>query len=112
MNVQNTIVVNSNLDGCYFTVKEDGVYITYTPSGGADSVEKKLGDSPFSANLSIRCVMWQSHYNFNGSITATAVLTYQDGKLSIGISSNGRGIVYGGDYAWLDSISVTSFTTK
>lgn len=104
-------MLNSDLGGgCSFERREDGAYITYTPPGGADPVVKKLGDSPFTATFSIRCAMWQSHYDFNGSITATAKLIYQNGHLSVSIVSNGRGIVYGGDYAWLDSISVTGFT--
>ena len=111
MKVQNNIVLNSDLDGCVFDVKEDGAYITYTLPGGADPVSKKLGDNPFAATFSVRCAMWQSHYNFNGSINATAKLLYQDGRLSISILSTGRGIVYGGDYAWLDNITITDFTT-
>lgn len=33
----------NNLDGCSLERREDGVYITYTPPGGADPVSKKLG---------------------------------------------------------------------
>ena len=109
-NYNETIEQSSDLGGCSFERREDGAYIIYTPPGGADPVSKKLDDSPFAATFSIRCAMWQSHYNFNGSITAIAKLIYQNGQLSVSIISNGRGIVYGGDYAWLDSISVTDFT--
>ena len=38
-------LLNSDLDGCSFDVKEDGAYIIYTPPGGADPVSKKLGES-------------------------------------------------------------------
>ena len=51
MKVQNNIVLNSDLDGCSFDVKEDGAYIIYTPPGGADPVSKKLGSLTSGVNL-------------------------------------------------------------
>lgn len=36
--------LSGDLGGCTFSVQSDGAYVTYTPSGGADPVSKKLGD--------------------------------------------------------------------
>ncbi|MCM1253711.1 MAG: hypothetical protein NC321_12895 [Clostridium sp.] len=36
--------LNNQLNGCDFNPKEDGLYVTYTLPGGADSVTKKLGE--------------------------------------------------------------------
>lgn len=35
--------INSDLDACKLKRQADGVYLTYTPPGGADPVSKKLG---------------------------------------------------------------------
>lgn len=35
--------VQTSMGDCSFSVKTDGVYVTYKPTGGADSVTKKLG---------------------------------------------------------------------
>lgn len=42
----------SDFGGCTFSVQSDGAYVTYTPSGGADPVSKKLGDLTFVQAIS------------------------------------------------------------
>lgn len=37
--------LNDKFGNCAFSVQSDGAYITYTPTGGADPVTKKLGSS-------------------------------------------------------------------
>lgn len=44
--------LSSDFGGCTFSVQSDGAYVTYTPSGGADPVSKKLGDITFIQTLS------------------------------------------------------------
>ena len=51
--------VNNDLDQCSFERKEDGVYITYTPPGGADSVTKKLGSG------TVKRVLVEQQYTMN-----------------------------------------------
>lgn len=41
---QGFTLINSDLDSCALERRADGVYITYTPPGGADSVTRKLGE--------------------------------------------------------------------
>ena len=44
-------MLNGNLGNCIFSVQSDGAYVTYTPTGGADSVTKKLGDYQSSCEV-------------------------------------------------------------
>lgn len=44
--------LSSDFGGCTFSVQSDGAYVTYTPSGGADPVSKKLGDLTFVQAIS------------------------------------------------------------
>lgn len=36
-------ILNESLGNCTFSVQSDGAYVTYVPTGGADTVTKKLG---------------------------------------------------------------------
>lgn len=62
--------VISDLDGCSLERRADGVYITYTPPGGADPVSRKLGEPTVIA----------SELNSSGARTVdcTAIIGYQN----------------------------------
>lgn len=83
----------STLGNCTFNVQSDGAYVTYKPTGGADSVTKKLG---------------------NGTLKAvTLPYTATDDTVAVGIcqimtSGKGSSIVV---YAYVDLKDTTSNKT-
>lgn len=64
-------MLNDNLSGCSFDVKEDGAYITYTLPGGADPVRKKL-DSGKSVVIEFARAVANNSTNIEESYTYTA----------------------------------------
>ena len=63
--------LSSDFGGCVFSVQSDGAYVTYTPSGGADSVTKKLGEPA--------CKVLQNAGKMANSISYTAQSDIDDG---------------------------------
>lgn len=117
MNVQNTIVVNSNLGALNnsgaikgMDAREDGVYITY--STGADTVTKKLGSNRIhmsqlechgqgnmgshyvflldgQTKLSIASIMFMSSNTLQISKDDTTIATYNSNVSNINLDISG-----------------------
>lgn len=74
--------INSDLDECTFERREDGAYITYTPPGGADPVQKKLGSpsdaerEDITASLAIKAVGSPNSHTVTASIDFNYDLIY------------------------------------
>lgn len=74
--------LNSDLDECTFERREDGAYITYTPPGGADPVQKKLGSpsdaerEDITASLAIKAVGSPNSHTVTASIDFNYDLIY------------------------------------
>ena len=74
--------LNSNLGNCTFSVDENGAYVTYTPTGGADSVTKKLG-SPEVISQNYTGYVSVPKGKVSRNIT-TSVNVHKDGYIPIG----------------------------
>ena len=88
--------LNSEMGGCSFSVQSDGAYVTYTPSGGADPVSKKLGSVSYS------------DFNIANGLTQKEILVSDiPGATEI----VGAGAIYRAYSGWTD-LSVTYTTQK
>lgn len=72
--------LNKNMGNCTFSVQSDGAYITYTPTGGADPVIKKLGNANFSFSIQVKGVAKSKANNSERySVSGTATGSCTDG---------------------------------
>jgi hypothetical protein len=71
-------------------VREDGVYMTYVPADGADSVSKKLGSLNFELNTSVD-IYFSGADNIRQKINTNIKYTYKNGVLSHVVTSVGGG---------------------
>lgn len=106
--------LNSEMGGCSFSVQSDGAYVTYTPSGGADPVSKKLGSTIvlLGTVTSARTFDLTSYPGYKDFALDTNILGYVSGSynaetgiLTVNASSVSGTVTVSG-YGWVDDAGI------
>lgn len=87
--------------------REDGVYITYKPSAGADPVSKKLGSGKKCTNITINTYNGRTHESYD----STYVINYDANGNATSVSiSSGSNFTFGNTNPI--TVGVKSYTIK